>query len=146
MIFTFLQESADPEEPESKQMAEEQAEGGVSGRVWWEYFRAGSTLMGFSFMVFVMLMSQVVCSGSDYFVNIWTQQEYLRSTNQTTMFTTYECLYIYGALIIGVVVVSSDEKKQTLRNFLLNKGVIFLSFKLLLIQILLLHKDMQRND
>lgn len=88
-----------------KETAEEQAEGGVSGRVWWEYFRAGSSLMGFSFMVFVMLMSQVVCSGSDYFVNIWTQQEYLRSENQTTILTTYECLYIYGALIIGVVIV-----------------------------------------
>ena len=91
---------------ECKETAEEQAEGGVSGRVWLEYFRAGSSLMGFSFMVFVMLVSQVVCSGSDYFVNIWTQQEYLRSTNQTTILTTYECLYIYGVLIIGVVVVS----------------------------------------
>lgn len=87
-------------------MAEEQAEGGVSGRVWWEYYRAGSSILGLSFMVFVMLLSQVVCSGSDYFANIWTQQEYLRSMNQTTMLTTNECLYIYGALIIGVVVVS----------------------------------------
>lgn len=93
---------------ECKEMAEQQAEGGVSGRVWSEYFRAGSTLMGFSFMVFVMLLSQVVCSGSDYFVNIWSQEEYLRSMNQTTILTTYECLYIYGALIIGVLVVSLE--------------------------------------
>lgn len=56
-------------------------------------------------MVFVMLLSQIVCSGSDYFVNIWTQQEYLRSINETTTLTTYECLYIYGALIVGVVIV-----------------------------------------
>nr|XP_013101686.1 unnamed protein product [Stomoxys calcitrans]XP_013101693.1 unnamed protein product [Stomoxys calcitrans]XP_013101700.1 unnamed protein product [Stomoxys calcitrans] len=99
-------DSADPDEEENKMLNEEQAEGGVSGRVWWEYFRAGSTLMGFSFMVFVMLLSQVVCSGSDFFVNIWTQQEYLRSNNETTILTTYECLYIYGALIIGVVVMT----------------------------------------
>ncbi|XP_058974144.1 ATP-binding cassette sub-family C member 4 isoform X2 [Musca domestica] len=100
------QESAERDESESKEMDEEQADGGVSARVWMEYFRAGSTLFGFSFMVFVMLLSQVVCSGSDYFVNIWTQQEYLRSVNETTVLTTFECLYIYGALIIGVVVMT----------------------------------------
>uniref|UniRef100_A0A1A9X2R7 Multidrug resistance-associated protein lethal(2)03659 n=1 Tax=Glossina brevipalpis TaxID=37001 RepID=A0A1A9X2R7_9MUSC len=86
--------------------AEEQAGGGISLRVWNAYFRAGSTIAGLSFMVFVMLLSQVVCSGSDYFVNIWTQQEYLRSINQTTALSTYECLYIYGALIVGVVIMT----------------------------------------
>ncbi|XP_004519652.1 multidrug resistance-associated protein 4 [Ceratitis capitata] len=87
-------------------LAEDQAKGGVSGRVWWEYFRAGSGVCGLIFMTAVMLLSQVVCSGSDYFVNIWTQQEYLRSIDEPTNFTTFECLYIYGALIIGVVVMT----------------------------------------
>ncbi|XP_054082256.1 ATP-binding cassette sub-family C member 4 [Zeugodacus cucurbitae] len=87
-------------------LAEDQAKGGVSGRVWWEYFRAGSSLCGLIFMVCVMLLSQVICSGSDYFVNIWTQQEYLRSLSRPTTFTTLECLYIYGALIIGVVLMT----------------------------------------
>ncbi|XP_037945079.1 multidrug resistance-associated protein 4 [Teleopsis dalmanni] len=86
--------------------AEDQAKGGVSAHVWKEYFSAGSTLIGFSFMVFIMLFSQIVCSGSDYFVNIWTEQEYLRSQNQTTTLTTTECLYIYGALIVGVVIMT----------------------------------------
>ncbi|XP_073824771.1 CF transmembrane conductance regulator [Musca autumnalis] len=104
--MTKKSESPEGDDSASKEMDEEQAEGGVSGRVWLEYFSAGSTLMGFSFMVFVMLLSQVVCSGSDYFVNIWTQQEYLRSNNETTVLTTFECLYIYGALIIGVVVMT----------------------------------------
>jgi len=88
--------------------AESQAKGGVSGRVWWEYFRAGSSLSGLIFMVLVMLLSQVVCSGSDFFVNIWTEQEYRRSIGAPTTFTTNECLYIYGALIIAVVIVSRD--------------------------------------
>ncbi|XP_049304933.1 ATP-binding cassette sub-family C member 4 isoform X1 [Bactrocera dorsalis] len=87
-------------------LAEDQAKGGVSGRVWWEYFRAGSSVCGLVFMTCVMLLSQVVCSGSDYFVNIWTQQEYLRSLSKPTTFTTFECLYIYGALIVAVVLMT----------------------------------------
>lgn len=57
-------------------------------------------------MVLVMILSQVVCSGSDYFVNIWSQQEYLRSIHKPTIFTTEQCLYIYGALILFVILVS----------------------------------------
>ncbi|XP_017485264.1 PREDICTED: multidrug resistance-associated protein 4-like [Rhagoletis zephyria] len=85
---------------------EDQAKGGVSGRVWWEYFHAGSNLCGLILMTIFMLMSQVVCSGSDYFVNIWTQQEYLRSLSKPTTFTTFECLYIYGVLIIAVILMT----------------------------------------
>ncbi|XP_050316874.1 ATP-binding cassette sub-family C member 4 [Bactrocera neohumeralis] len=87
-------------------LAEDQAKGGVSGRVWWVYFRAGSSVCGLVFMTCVMLLSQVICSGSDYFVNIWTQQEYLRSLSKPTTFTTFECLYIYGALIVAVVLIT----------------------------------------
>ncbi|XP_034488877.1 multidrug resistance-associated protein 4-like [Drosophila innubila] len=97
------------------EMAEAQASGGVSGRVWYEYFRAGSTLLSFSFMVCIMLLSQVVCSSSDYFSNIWTQQEHLRSQGESTSFTTFECMYIYGGLIIAVVVMT------TFRGFLFFK-------------------------
>ncbi|XP_017091987.2 ATP-binding cassette sub-family C member 4 [Drosophila bipectinata] len=96
-------------------LAEAQASGGVSPRVWYEYFHAGSTLISFSFMVFVMLMSQVVCSSSDYFSNIWTQQEYQRSQGGPTSFTTFECMYIYGGLIIAVVIMT------TFRGFLFFK-------------------------
>ncbi|KAI8129034.1 putative multidrug resistance-associated protein lethal(2)03659 [Lucilia cuprina] len=113
--FSRKSDSLDREVVDTKEAAEEQAEGGVSGRVWKEYFNAGCSLMGFCFMVFVMITSQLVCSGSDFFVNIWTQQEYLRSTNQPTVLTTYECLYIYGALIIAVVVMT------TFRGFLFFK-------------------------
>ncbi|KAI9576250.1 hypothetical protein GQX74_013498 [Glossina fuscipes] len=95
---------------------ERQAGGGVSLRVWNAYFKAGSTFVGLSFMVFVMLLLQIVCSGSDYFVNIWTQQEYLRSINETTFLTTYEYLDIYGALIVGVVIVGIVKKRSVLQR------------------------------
>ncbi|XP_034486075.1 multidrug resistance-associated protein 4-like [Drosophila innubila] len=107
-------DQADGDE-DADEMAEAQASGGVSGRVWYEYFRAGSTLLSFSFMVCIMLLSQVVCSSSDYFSNIWTQQEHLRSQGESTSFTTFECMYIYGGLIIAVVVMT------TFRGFLFFK-------------------------
>ncbi|KAL7728494.1 hypothetical protein ACLKA6_012509 [Drosophila palustris] len=106
-------DQADDEDEE--ELAEAQASGGVSGRVWYEYFRAGSTFLSFSFMVCIMLLSQVVCSSSDYFANIWTQQEHLRSQEEPTSFTTFECMYIYGGLIIAVVVMT------TFRGFLFFK-------------------------
>ncbi|EDV92547.1 ATP-binding cassette sub-family C member 4 [Drosophila grimshawi] len=88
-------------------LAETQATGGVSASVWFEYFEAGSSLLGFSFMVCIMLLSQAVCSGSDYFSNIWAQQERLRNQGGLTFFTTYECMYIYGVLIVGVVIMTN---------------------------------------
>lgn len=90
--------------------AEDQAMGRVSSRVWKKYFLAAGSILSLSIMVFVLIVSQVVASGSDYFVNVWTQQEYLRLNNQTTILTTHECLYIYGVLIIGVVLVSPKIK------------------------------------
>ncbi|XP_016960247.1 ATP-binding cassette sub-family C member 4 [Drosophila biarmipes] len=103
------------EEVDEDALAEAQASGGISPRVWYEYFHAGSTLLSFSFMVFVMIMSQVVCSSSDYFANIWTQQEHQRSQGEATSFTTFECMYIYGGLIIAVVIMT------TFRGFLFFK-------------------------
>ncbi|EDW33917.1 GL21974 [Drosophila persimilis] len=102
-------------DPDDDDLAEAQASGGISPKVWYEYFHAGSTCLSFSFMVFVMLMSQVVCSSSDFFSNIWTQQEHQRSLGEPTSFTTFECMYIYGGLIIAVVIMT------TFRGFLFFK-------------------------
>lgn len=83
--------------------AEQQAEGGVSFYVWKSYFRAGANICLLLILLFVLLGSQAVTSGSDYFVNFWTQQEYLRYHNETTLFSTYDCLYMYTGLILGVI-------------------------------------------
>ncbi|KAM8705738.1 hypothetical protein ACLKA7_010097 [Drosophila subpalustris] len=98
--------------PKDHSSAETQATGGISSRVWYEYFSAGSTFLSFSFMVCIMLLSQVVCSSSDYFANFWTQQEHLRFQGEPTRFSTYECMYIFGGLIVGVVIMT------TFRGFL----------------------------
>lgn len=91
------------------QDAEEQADGGVSIRVWRKYFGAGGTLFTLTLTVFIMIFSQVVVSCNDYFVNFWTQQEEIRSKGGDTMLTTTQCLYVYGALIIGVVIVCQRQ-------------------------------------
>lgn len=83
--------------------AEQQAEGGVSFYVWSSYFRAGASICLLLILIVVLLGSQAITSGSDYFVNFWTQQEYLRYHNETTLFSTYDCLYMYTGLIVGVI-------------------------------------------
>lgn len=54
---------------------------------------------------FIMIFSQVIVSCNDYFVNFWTQQEEIRSNGGNAILTTEQCLYVYGALIIGVIIV-----------------------------------------
>lgn len=85
---------------------EEQADGGVSLRVWKKYFGAGGNICTLLTLIFVLIFSQIVTSGSDYFVNYFTQQEDLRLINVATDLTQHQCLYIYGLLILGVIVVS----------------------------------------
>lgn len=100
----------DHDEEDKEQMeevdAEDYAKGGIKARTWWKYLHAGSSVIGLFFLVLDMLLSQILCSGSDYFANVWTQQEFLRIHNQTNVLTSNECIYIYGALIISVIVVS----------------------------------------
>lgn len=86
--------------------AEEQVDGGVPWRACWKYFSAGSSMCGVIVMVFVALVSQIITNSTDYFVNYWTRQEFVRSHGETVPFTPYEYLGIYGALIVGVIVVS----------------------------------------
>lgn len=82
------------------------ADGQVSPRIWKKYFAAGGSGLKLFLLFAVLIVSQISCSGTDYFSNFWTQQEYLRSIEETTVLSTYQCLYIYGILILFVVFVS----------------------------------------
>lgn len=86
--------------------AEEQAEGSVSLKVWGSYFLAGANALVLFLMVIVLITSQVITSGSDFFVSYWTQQEYLRFFGLPTLLSTFECLYIYTGFIVAVIIVS----------------------------------------
>jgi ABC-type multidrug transport system fused ATPase/permease subunit len=55
-------------------------------------------------MVLFLIFSQFVTSACDYFLKIFTNEELLRLQNMETLFTTTEALYVYGFLIIAVVI------------------------------------------
>ena len=75
-------------------------------RVFWHYFRAGANFPVLMLFLLFLLFSQLVTSGSDYFVTFWTNQEFLRLLGDETYFSTEEGLYIYGFLILAVVAVT----------------------------------------
>lgn len=70
------------------------------------YLRAGSNIFGLVCVLCMLILSQIVISGNDYFVNWWTQQEHRRFRGEKVPFTKSEFLIMYGVLIIGVIIVS----------------------------------------
>lgn len=89
-----------------EQEAEEQAGGSISPTVWKRYFLAGGNWCILTIFILFMFFSQVIISGSDYFVNYWTQQENLRNHNDEMVLSTHQYLYIYGGFILAVILVS----------------------------------------
>lgn len=86
--------------------AEEQVDGNIPWRAFWKYFSSGTSVLGVILMIFVALLSQVITNSTDYFVNYWTRQEFDRSHGAEMTTTQIEYLSIYGAFIVGVIVVS----------------------------------------
>lgn len=86
--------------------AEEQAVGNVPWRVFSQYFLAGTNWCGLLMILMVMIFSLCVTSGTDYFVNYWTLQEYKRLNGEQVPLTQMQYLAIYGLLIIGLIFVS----------------------------------------
>lgn len=75
-------------------------------QVFWRYFRAGANTSILLFFSLFLLFSQLVTSGSDYFVTVWTRQELIQLEGGEPLFTTHEGLFFYGILIIAVVIVT----------------------------------------
>lgn len=75
-------------------------------KVFYEYFRAGASVLVLLSMIGLLIFSQFVTSACDYFLKIFTNQELLRLYNENTLFSTNEGLYVYGILILAVIVVT----------------------------------------
>lgn len=84
-------------------VSEDQADGTLALRVWGTYFLAGGNICLLLFTAFMLVFSQVVVSGSDYFVTYWTRQEERRFLDLPVSYTTEDLLTSYGIIIIGVV-------------------------------------------
>ncbi len=114
-------------EDNKRQVAEDQAGSSIPLSVWLDYFLSGAGICFILLTFLVLICSQLVVSGSDYFVTFWTNQEYLRTLNESTVFTTnegevlmivhpLEChylnyhffpgIYYYGSLILLVIFVT----------------------------------------
>lgn len=98
-------------------VAEDQGMGCVKANVWWSYFRAGNSICGLMFMTFILFLSQAVCSGADYFVNIYTKIVFMDTNNQESLISEHLCLIIYSILIAAAIVVSFVENFLKELNF-----------------------------
>ncbi|XP_065077152.1 ATP-binding cassette sub-family C member 4 [Ochlerotatus camptorhynchus] len=85
-------------------VGEDQAEGTLAVRVWTTYFMAGGNIFLLLFTAFMLVFSQVVVSGSDYFVTYWTRQEERRIRDLPVDYSTVDLLTTYGIIIIGVII------------------------------------------
>lgn len=85
--------------------AEDQNKGTVKASVWWEYFHAGNSIAGLLFIALILVISQAICSGADYFVIIYTKIISMGQHHQEATISENVCLIIYSALIGAAIVV-----------------------------------------
>ena len=63
---------------------ETRSSGAVSKGIYWHYFRAGGGALSFIVLVFNCFVAQILFSGTDYWLTVWTDAEEFRSRQLTT--------------------------------------------------------------
>jgi len=63
---------------------ETRSSGAVSKGIYWHYFRAGGGALSFIVLVFNCFVAQILFSGTDYWLTVWTDAEELRSRHIAT--------------------------------------------------------------
>lgn len=73
-----------------------------------EYVRSSGSLCQIVLAILLLLLCQTLCSGADYWVTFWTQQEERRNSTfvEDDLFDTNVAIYIYTAIIVAVLVVT----------------------------------------
>ncbi|KAM7349634.1 ATP-binding cassette sub-family C member 4-like isoform 2-T2 [Cochliomyia hominivorax] len=89
--------------PRDQIVLEEQGKGCVKANIWWAYFHAGNSICGLIFMTIILFLSQAVCSGADYFVNIYTKIVFMDNNKQDAPISENICLIIYSILIVAAI-------------------------------------------
>lgn len=64
---------------------EYRSKGTVDKAVYYKYFRSGGGCISFTFLLFSFVMTQVLFSLSDYWLNIWTNAEQIRAGSNSTI-------------------------------------------------------------
>jgi len=55
-----------------KVVEEARASGNVKLSLYWKYFQAGSNCCTFSFLIFTNIVTQILFTGSDWWLNFWS--------------------------------------------------------------------------
>ncbi|XP_057378671.1 LOW QUALITY PROTEIN: ATP-binding cassette sub-family C member 4-like [Daphnia carinata] len=61
---------------------ETRSSGSVSAKVYWEYFRSGGSCLSLLTITITCVFTQVLFSGSDYWLTLWTNAEEQRAANR----------------------------------------------------------------
>ncbi|XP_044268715.1 probable multidrug resistance-associated protein lethal(2)03659 [Tribolium madens] len=107
------------------ELKEQRGSGNISGKIYKSYMKAGGSFISSSLCVFLFVLAQLGASGTDYFLSFWVNLEQERLETNTTVlanaefndtyykeefrelfFNSENCLYIYTALIIFVIVIT----------------------------------------
>lgn len=108
IYFCFLLQPTKAPDKYQQVITEEQGKGCVKLSVWWSYFRAGNSIAGLIYILFVLLISQAICSGADYFVNVYTKIMFMEKLQEpdAAHISENRCLIIYALLVASAVFVS----------------------------------------
>ncbi|KAH8232361.1 hypothetical protein KR032_004783 [Drosophila birchii] len=99
--FTSLSSMAESMAQEAAlQLQETRVEGKIGLELYKEYLTAGSSWFMLSFMVFLCLATQILCSFADYFLSYWVD----KNTNGSDISSETEDMYYFAALNVAVVV------------------------------------------
>ena len=85
--------------------------GSVNLLTYWKYFRAGGGIVSLTFLLLNFSITQTLFTGTDKWLSIWTDAEFLRSKNVTGgvkegMIDTYTGIYVYAILVGGIFIMS----------------------------------------
>ncbi|XP_054166167.1 ATP-binding cassette sub-family C member 4-like [Oppia nitens] len=80
--------------------AENKIVGSLDSTIYWDYIKAGAGPMLMSTTVLMVLLSQTLYQGSDYWLSYWTNNNETNDNNQN------EYIYVYTGMIVGLCVTS----------------------------------------
>lgn len=64
-----FEETKDCDKPDAKK--ENMAEGRVTAKTYWSYFKAGDSVFGISFLITGFLLTQILVCCNDYWLSLW---------------------------------------------------------------------------
>ncbi|XP_015835557.1 probable multidrug resistance-associated protein lethal(2)03659 [Tribolium castaneum] len=107
------------------EVKEQRGSGNVSGKIYKSYMKAGGSIFSSFICISLFVLAQLGASGTDYFLSFWVNLEQDRLKNNETIltsaeindtyykeefrelfFTSENCMYIYTALIIFIIVMT----------------------------------------